>query len=74
MEEGVKYKTLGELAAAYKSGELDKNDPLWLDNDTASVYVSDANGESVTPPVFTMHPGIILEQALDLLGIPHEGV
>lgn len=70
----MKYKTLAELADAYKAGEISKDDPLWLDNDTAHVYVSDADGESTTPPVFRMHPGLILDEALDLLGIPHEGV
>lgn len=68
------YKTLAELVDAYKTGRIARHDPLWLDNDRASVYVSDADGEATGPPVFTMHPGQILEEALNLLGVPHEGV
>lgn len=66
--------TLRELAEAYKSGKIAKDDPLWLDNDTAFVYRSDANGESTGPAVFRQHPAVLLDEALDLLGIPHEGV
>ena len=77
----LKYKTLAELAAAYKSGELAQGDPLWLDNDTASVYETvldlDEQGtaqDEDSVQVFQMHPETILREALDLLGIPHDHV
>jgi hypothetical protein len=73
----LKYQTLAELAEAYKSGELSQNDPLWLDNDTASVYVTEVapdGDDEDSVQVFQMHPGLILNAALDLLYIPHEGV
>lgn len=59
------YETPRDLQAAYKSGTV--TDPLMLDNDSTSVYAGDDN-------VFEMHPNDVLEQALDLLGIPHEHV
>jgi hypothetical protein len=57
----LKYKTVAELKQAYVTGEI--TEPLYLDNDHTSVY---HDGE----PVFGMHPGDVLEQALRLLEIP----
>jgi hypothetical protein len=65
------YGNLEELVDAYKAGELTSDDVLFLDNDTADVYVGE---DDDARRVFTLHPAIILEQALDLLGVPHEGV
>lgn len=55
-----KYLSLTDLKAAYDSGEL--TEPITIDND--SVYTPDITYEA--------HPSEVLEQALDLLGIPHE--
>jgi hypothetical protein len=68
----AKYPTLKSLQEAFKAGEIpadpEYGDPaLMLDNDTAGVYVGDEK-------VFEMHPELILEEALDLLGIPHDHV
>lgn len=57
----MKYRNLAELAAAFGKGELD-GCILMLDNDTVSVKG------------FEMHPEDVLDQALTLLGIPHEHV
>lgn len=77
MRRGLSYKDLavmcvrdplavGELVQAYKSGTLHPLESrLTLDNDITHVY---AAGECV----FCMHPDEVLEQALDLLGVPHE--
>ena len=56
---------LQELRDAYAAGELPE--PLMLDNDDTSVYRGDEK-------VFSAHPDQVLEDALDLLGIPHEHV
>lgn len=42
-----------------------------IDNDDASMYDGDDEDGEI---VFEMHPADLLEQALDLLGIPHEHV
>lgn len=60
---------LTDLIDAYKSGRL--TTPLMIDNDTASVYDPD---DDYALPVFEMHPAILLESLLDILGIPHEHV
>jgi hypothetical protein len=65
----LKYPTLASLKAAYDSGEIEREDPLWLDNDTASVYVGEENER-----VYECYPDKILTEALDLLGIPHDHV
>jgi hypothetical protein len=57
----MKYRNLAELAAAFGKGELD-GCIVMLDNDTVSVKG------------FEMHPEDVLDQALTLLGIPHEHV
>jgi hypothetical protein len=68
-----RYTTLAALKAAYDSGELSKaDDPLWLDNDTTFIYVGD--DEDAQECVYKEHPGQILSEALDLLGIPHDYV
>ena len=70
----MKYQTLQELRKAYKSGELDKkNSPLVIDNDSVTVYEDDdgdEEGDSVC--VYRSHPATLLEDALNLLGIPWE--
>lgn len=60
---------LAELVAAYKSGQVTK--PLMIDNDHVSVWPEDDNA---TEPTYEAHPVQLLEDALDLLGIPHEHV
>ena len=57
---------LQELRDAYASGQL--TEPLVIDNDNVSVYVS----EEV--PLFESDPETLLTDALDLLDIPHEHV
>lgn len=66
--------TLEELIAAYKSGELTR--PLTIDNDDTFLYVqTDPADETSWENVFNGGtPRELLEHALDLLGIPHEGV
>lgn len=59
--------TLSELRDAYVAGRL--TDPLWIDNDETFAYQDDGEVE-----VFSMHPAQLLEECLDLLGIPHQGV
>lgn len=76
-KEAVKYKTVADLAEAYKSGVIPADVPLMLDNDTASVYIS--TGPEDDPyadaeHVFEMHPDRIMYQALELLGIPVDHV
>lgn len=58
--------TLEELIAAYKSGAIQPQYTLLIDND--ATYVYDEDGVSK----FEMHPAELLEQALTLLGIPWE--
>jgi hypothetical protein len=63
----MKYKTLKELKAAYDAKEI--TEPLMLDNDCTFVYVGDEK-------VFEggLPDRDLLPEALDLLGIPNEGV
>lgn len=63
----MKCTTLAELVAAYRKGEVTA--PLMIDNDNMSVY-----DEATDTYVLEMHPYDVMEQALDLLGIPHESV
>ena len=67
--EQPKYKTVAELQAAYKSGELRADETLMLDNDTTDAYAGEEN-----VLVFSMSPDQVLEEALALLGIPNEHV
>lgn len=68
------YKTLEDLVDAFKDGALAPDDVLWLDNDTTFIYVGDEEKGETPRCVFRMDPGTLLDQALDLLGIPSEGV
>lgn len=61
----MKYPDLASLVQAVKDGSV--TEPLMIDNDGTSVY----EGED---EVFSLHPVDLLEQALDLLGVRHEGV
>lgn len=63
----MKCATLAELVAAYRKGEVTA--PLMIDNDNMAVY-----DEATDTDVFEMDPHDVMEQALDLLGIPHESV
>jgi hypothetical protein len=66
----VRYKDLGELRDAYARGDV--TEPLMIDNDMTSVMNPDENDPEWQ--LFEMHPAELAEQALDLLGIPHEDV
>jgi hypothetical protein len=63
----VKYKTLRELQQACDQARAEGQEPpvLTLDNDDTHAY---QDGECV----FRMHPADLIEQALDLLGIPRQ--
>ena len=65
----MKYRTLNELREALDKGEIKLNpqsgDGLTLESDIAYFYVDDEC-------VFRMNPSDLLEEALDLLGIPWE--
>jgi hypothetical protein len=63
----MKYATLADLKAAYDSGELSRANSLVLDNDYVAVY--DTGGGAVYEGD---GPAALIEEALDLLGIPHE--
>lgn len=83
-----KFDTLGQLRDAYATGLIPNTVPLIIDNDGTYVYYraggDDSNGDDIyteddpdyddSEKVFEMHPADLLLQALDLLGIPHEGV
>ena len=75
-KERMKYKTLLELRDAYASGELDETTPLYLDNDDTFVWSDEPTdddpegGRGYDGGV----PRVLLISALDLLGIPSEGV
>jgi hypothetical protein len=81
------YKTLAKLKAAIDSGELklEPGEALTIDNDSVCLYIRDRNSKRARPinadydddddnqvKVFDNDPVRLLEQALDLLGIPHE--
>jgi len=63
----TKYKTLKELKEALDDGEInldpERGDWLTVESDITYFYVDDEC-------VFRMHPSDLLEEALDLLGIP----
>lgn len=67
MDDEPKYKTLKELKAAYDSGELTKRKKIILDNDSCTIYRGDQC-------LFRSDGGgdVLVEEALDLLGIPWE--
>lgn len=63
----TKYTTLKELKEALDKGEIKldpgRGDYLTLESDIAYLYVDDEC-------VFRIHPSDLIEEALDLLGIP----
>jgi hypothetical protein len=71
-----KFDTLGQLRDAYATGLIPNTVPLVIDNDGTYVYIytEDDPDYDDSEKVFEMHPGDLLMQALDLLGIPYEGV
>lgn len=71
----MRKMTLAELTAAYKQGE--HLTPMMIDNDSVSVTRVDEENDPDwrhAEEVFSMHPEDLLEQCLDLLGIPHGNV
>ena len=68
----ARYNSLAELAVAYRMGEVTA--PLMIDNDNMSVWEYDDNDPAVHDELFEMDPHDVMEQALDLIGIPHESV
>lgn len=69
----MKYETLAQLRDAYARGEVSV--PVTLDNDDTflSVPVSDDPNAEWREVFDGGHPHELLEAALDLLGIPHQG-
>jgi hypothetical protein len=70
----ARYGTLRQLQVAYATGDIAK--PLMIDNDATTVYVPGPGGEDGDDweCVFDGgNPVGLLEAALDLLGIPHQG-
>lgn len=61
----MKYKTYKELFAAYKSGELKKEDVLFVDNDDSFVYVGEEK-------VFQGNGCCDTFEILEAIGIPIE--
>lgn len=71
----MRYTTLEQLRDAYVSGGLDRETSvLWIDNDVTSVQCPVAGSTDDYETIFEMHPDDLLEQALDLLGIPRDHV
>ena len=74
----MRYQTLEELALAYQSGDLDLKTPLLLDNDDTFVYTDETGeGDDWVDGERVFQGGVPMElliEALDLLGIPSEGV
>ena len=64
----MKYKTLKELRDAFAAGQLDKDTRLLIDNDSCFCYQDDETLFESDGPEY------LLEEALDLLGIPNEHV
>lgn len=63
-----KYKNLVEVLAAFDTGDLNATENLMvLDNDAIVVYDGDTK-------VYEGHPDFVLEEALNILGIPWEHV
>lgn len=70
-----KYRNIKQLAAAYQSGELSRDDILWIDNDDIHVYTGGYDDDDDNRQcVFRSDPVEALFDALDMLGIPAEGV
>ena len=66
------YTTLEQLKAAYDRGDIDA--PVFIDNDSTTVYQEYDESAPDSECVFEMHSGTLLEQALQLLGIPWDSV
>lgn len=70
--------TFPEIVEAYKSGKLTQDDILWIDNDCTFIYTDNGldtdDDDYEDYKVFDLHPGVLLEEVLDYLGIPHSGV
>ena len=71
-ESGVKtYKTLAELRDAYASGEITA--PLVINHSADSeVWIPRDEDWVIVDTPFSMDTCQLLEEALDLLGVPHE--
>lgn len=65
----MEYDTVSQLRDAYAAGRL--TEPLVIGNGVAQVYGHDGGSHA---PVFQMHPADLLDQALSVLGIPHENL
>ena len=68
-----RYETLAELLKARIAGFVPQDAALTIDNDSVFMYVGDGPDDDNPEEVFEMHPRQLLEQALDLLFLPHEG-
>ena len=66
----MKYKNLEDLAEAFEWGELSKDNPLCLDNDSTRCYID--TGEEWETVFDGGDPNKLLREALTLLGIPWE--
>ena len=58
-------RSLNDLQEAYADGSIPRDVRLVIDNDSVSLWLEHGC-------VFEMHPTELLEQALELLGIPNE--
>lgn len=65
------YISLAELRTAYISGELSQDNVLCIDNDSSYLAGEDVQ---IGKPGWGLSPRVLLEEALDLLGIPWENV
>jgi hypothetical protein len=72
----TRYSTLKELKEAIDSGQLILGDEkLMIDNDCITLAMKTGPDDLLDyEEVFDLHPHEVLEQALDLLGIPNEPV
>lgn len=70
----MRHETIARLAAAYAAGELDRADnPLIIDNDSTTVFIEDVSKPGGFVKVFDGgSPKDLLQEALDLLGIPYQ--
>lgn len=65
----MKYKSLQEFVAAAESGELPDGSALMVDNDNCTCYgPEDENMDQEL--LFAIHPQTLLEEALNILGVP----
>lgn len=66
----MKYKTLAELQAAYRAGEI--TEPVIIDHPDIAVDIPDDPDWITATRVFKMDSCDLIKQALDLLQIPNE--